>query len=145
MVRTGQALYTFNILTFVGGEYSQVAGKAALCAGEQGAFWEYRSELYAIQSRESSQEFTQGRLVEKAIELGLNPESFQACLDSDTQSEVMQQMEQRRNDLGLNSVPTVVYSTDGGDNWQFFTSTDGSQTTRASFNEVKALVESVQP
>lgn len=145
MVRTGQALYTFNILTFVGGEYSQLAGKAALCAGEQGAFWEYRRELYAIQSREGRQEFAQGRLIEKAIELGLNPESFQICLDADTQTQVIQQMEQRRNDLGVNAVPTVVYSTDSGDSWQFFTSSDGSRATRTSFNEVKALVESVQP
>lgn len=145
MVRTGQALYTFNILTFVGGEYSQTAGKAALCAGEQGAFWEYRSELYTIQSREGHQEFTSDRLIEKASELGLNRELFQACLDAEAQTEVMQQMEQRRNDLGINSVPTVVYSTDRGDNWQFFSSGDGSQTPRASFAEVQALVESVQP
>ena len=145
LVRTGQAVYTFNILTFVGGDYSQLAGEAALCAGEQGAFWEYRSELYAIQSREGRQEFVVERLVEKATELGLNPDSFRTCLDADTQNRVMQQIERRRNDLGINSVPSVVYSTDNGATWQFFTGPDGSRTTRASFAEVKTLVESVQP
>ncbi|MBI5930140.1 MAG: thioredoxin domain-containing protein [Chloroflexi bacterium] len=145
LVRTGQARYEFNILTFVGGDYSKLAGEAALCAGEQGAFWEYRSELFGIQSQEGREGFNIERLIEKAVELGLNPDSFRACLDTDAQMNVIQRVERRRNNLGINSVPTLVYSANNGDDWQFFTSSDGGRTTRGSFNEVKTLVESVQP
>lgn len=145
LVRTGLARFSFNIVTFVGRDYSEQAGEAALCAAEQGAFWEYHSELFDILDVEGREGFVEQPLVTRATELGLGPALMQECLDSDRQLAVLDRIESQRSDLGVNAAPTLVYSTDNGATWQFFTDADGSQTTRGSFEEVKALVESVQP
>ena len=47
-VLTGQATMAIGLLTGTGGQYSQTASTAALCAGEQGAFWEFNDELFRL-------------------------------------------------------------------------------------------------
>jgi protein-disulfide isomerase len=53
------------------------AALAALCAKEEGKFWEYHDILYANQKAQSPE-----NLSAYAAELGLNPEKFNTCLDS---------------------------------------------------------------
>jgi len=53
------------------------AALAALCAKEEGKFWEYHDILYANQKAQSPE-----NLSAYAAELGLNPEKFNTCLES---------------------------------------------------------------
>ncbi len=51
---------------------------AAYCAGKQGQFWGFSDQLYIGGKR-----LDKAQLAEKAKELGLNPNDFAACLDSE--------------------------------------------------------------
>ncbi|MBN2459517.1 thioredoxin domain-containing protein [Candidatus Woesearchaeota archaeon] len=53
------------------------AALAALCAKEQGKFWEYHDILYQNQKAQSVE-----YLKAYAVELGLDPEQFNSCLES---------------------------------------------------------------
>jgi protein-disulfide isomerase len=53
------------------------AAEAATCANEQGKFWEMHDRLFANQ-----QKLQVADLKQYAVELGLNAESFNQCLDS---------------------------------------------------------------
>jgi protein-disulfide isomerase len=56
---------------------AQQSAEAAHCAGDQGKFWEYHDLLYNNQSR-----LDLNSLKESAATAGLDPQRFQACLDS---------------------------------------------------------------
>jgi len=56
---------------------AQKAAEAAHCAADQGKFWEYHDLLF-----EKQDAIPTGNFTEHAKALGLEPNSFQACLDS---------------------------------------------------------------
>ena len=56
---------------------AQQSAEAAHCARDQGKFWEYHDLLYSNQSR-----LDLNSLKESAATAGLDPQRFQACLDS---------------------------------------------------------------
>lgn len=144
LVRTGQARYEFHMVTFVGGQFSEIAAEAAFCAGEQGAFWEFRSFLFDIQRNESREAFNFGRMETAAIELWLDNDLFSLCMNSNRPASTLAADELLRTELDINSAPTVIYRPADSNNWQFFTDENGERATRGSFEEVRALVESFQ-
>lgn len=83
----------------VGGE---VAAVAAECADEQGEYWPYHDALFEDpQARSTPEDYTA-----LAGDLGLDPEAFSACLDSD---EVRDEIINDYNDgraYGVNGTPT---------------------------------------
>lgn len=58
-------------------QYAFKAAEAAECANEQGKFWEYAKTVFQNQSAMDEQ-----NLKEYAVDLGLEPNSFNECLDS---------------------------------------------------------------
>jgi protein-disulfide isomerase len=56
---------------------AQKAAEAALCAHEQGSFWKLHDAMFADQKS-----LLPDQLKSKAVELGLNAEQFNSCLDS---------------------------------------------------------------
>lgn len=77
------------------------AAEAANCADEQDAFWDYHNALFSNQYELSSQAYTN-----YASDLGLDVESFEACLTSGKYNdEVMADFSYAAN-LGVQSTPT---------------------------------------
>ena len=56
---------------------AQKAAEASLCANDQGKFWQLHDAMFANQ-----QALGVDQLKAKAVELGLNAETFNSCLDS---------------------------------------------------------------
>jgi protein-disulfide isomerase len=91
-----------------------LAARAARCAGDQGAFWEYHDRLYRSQltwSRSSDrvetfQEFAEG--------LGLDGGEFQSCLNSDRHAPEVSANRELAHALGLAGTPSVLVGTQGG-------------------------------
>jgi protein-disulfide isomerase len=79
-VQTGRVKFVWHDLAWIGDE-SRQAAQAARCAGRQGQFWAYHDLLYANQRGFNNGTFAVPRLQEFGQLLGLEPTSFNACLD----------------------------------------------------------------
>ena len=80
------------------------ASTAAMCAGDQGRFFEYHRRLFEIQGGPSA--FTPAGLVQVADDLGLDSEAFTACLEGGVYDAAVQENIRAANALGVNSTPT---------------------------------------
>jgi protein-disulfide isomerase len=79
------------------------AAQAAVCAGEQGKFWEYHDLLF-----ERSGELSATNLKSYAGDVGLNVGRFAACLDSESSRAAVSKDIEEIRQVGLSSTPTFV-------------------------------------
>jgi protein-disulfide isomerase len=78
------------------------AAEAALCAWEQGKFWEMHDAMF-----ENQQELYVDHLKAKAAELGLNAESFNHNLDTGKYATDVQRDFQAGQEAGVNGTPAL--------------------------------------
>jgi protein-disulfide isomerase len=103
----GQVRFVFRNFPFIGNE-STWAAEAALCANEQGRFWEYHDKLYEEQGAENKGVFARSNLKRFAAELGLDATSFDPCLDSGKYaSRVRAEFDEGRQ-RGIDRTPTLL-------------------------------------
>jgi len=76
------------------------AAVAALCAGDQDAYWKYHDKLF------SSNSFGEETYIQYAAELDLNVEEFTACLSSGKYDDIIEQDMEFYSNLGVQSTPT---------------------------------------
>ncbi len=69
----------FGVGSITGG---RSAARAAVCANEQGQFWEYADQLFAWQSQYGGDAFSSERLTSGADALGLNQAQWSSCYAS---------------------------------------------------------------
>jgi protein-disulfide isomerase len=81
---------------------SRAAAAAARCAGEQGAFWRYRDELFRNQG-----DLSEPRLRMFAEALGLDERAFAACLRSNRFDAIIEAKLDEGRALGVTSTPTM--------------------------------------
>jgi protein-disulfide isomerase len=91
-----------------GGNESRMAALGALCAGEQGRFWEYHDVLFENQSGENDGAFSRSHLRNFAQDLDLDGDSFTRCLDEERYEDILRQDERMARDLHLKGVPSVL-------------------------------------
>lgn len=104
-VKAGKVRLIFRHLP-VHGEPSTRAAEAALCAHEQGQFWEYHARLFAISLNESGTALSSERLRAVARELGLDGERFNLCLSSHRYGQAIQGDIAEAKRLGVTGTPT---------------------------------------
>ncbi|NLX11535.1 MAG: thioredoxin domain-containing protein [Chloroflexi bacterium] len=116
-VLTGQASFRHVMVTGTGREYSRNASLAALCAGEQGATWEYSAELYRLaESQDIRSAFSIGELIDTAGQMGLDEDALEQCLVTERYSDVLNTMLTFSQDNGVTGTPTVLM-TKGNGSW----------------------------
>ncbi len=76
------------------------AAVASLCANDQNAYWDYHGKLF------SSETLGRDTYVQYATDLGLDVESFTACLDSGKHDDFIAQDMDFSLNLGVQSTPT---------------------------------------
>jgi protein-disulfide isomerase len=79
---------------------AEPAAEAANCANEQGAFWQYHDLLF------SGAGLSKEIYMQYAVQLGLDVQSFQTCIDSGRYSQEVQADYQYASQLGVRSTPT---------------------------------------
>lgn len=84
------------------------AAEASECAADQDAFWDYHDLLFERQSGENQGAFTKEKLKGFAVELGLDSQSFDQCLDSGQYEELVQQQNNFARQIGAQSTPTFL-------------------------------------
>ena len=79
------------------------AAEAARCAGEQGRYWAYHDVLFEQQPR-----FQHDDLVAYAMNLNLDRERFERCLDRRTFRAAVEADFAEGRELGVRSTPTFL-------------------------------------
>jgi protein-disulfide isomerase len=106
-VKTGKVRYFFKD-TPIESIHPQAfkAAEAALCAGEQGKYWEMHDRLFKNQ-----QTLAVNQLPAHAAALGLDLAKFRQCLDQDTYSAEIRKSIQDAMKSGLRGTPTFLVGT----------------------------------
>jgi protein-disulfide isomerase len=97
----------FIHFAFLGNE-SQWAAEASECAAEQNAFWEYYEKLYDSQAGTTRLTLDKDNLKQLAVEIGLNSQQFEDCVDSDQHVTTVQNEVQFARSLGVSSTPSFL-------------------------------------
>ena len=82
--------------------YSIESAKGAICAQEQGKYWEYHDLLFE-QADLSDESF-----VDVALMLDLDIDKFEKCFDSNSTAERITQLQNEALDVGIYGTPTFV-------------------------------------
>ena len=86
---------------------SEVATQAALCAGEQGKFWEFHQILYARQEQWRRLPDPSQRIEEFAADVGADTAALADCVRSGRMQELIDADKALGRSLGVRSTPTV--------------------------------------
>jgi protein-disulfide isomerase len=103
-IRTGKVRFIYRHMALLG-EASVLAAQAAVCAHDQGKFWQYHDTLF---SQGSPLAFTSARLKRYAAELRLDEKTFAACLDSGRRAERVEAETILGHALGANGTPAFL-------------------------------------
>jgi protein-disulfide isomerase len=111
-VETGQVYYSFYSFLVIDGndgtDASYQSANAAMCAAEQGRFWDYHATLYANQVSESASLFSEERLVTMAQNLNLDMTAFNQCFQSKKYSPEIQADINKARSLNLTFTPSIL-------------------------------------
>jgi protein-disulfide isomerase len=103
-VVAGKVKLTFKHV-IVHGEKAVLAAGAAECASEQNAFWAYHDKLYLNQG---SVDFSAENLKRFAEELGLDSDSFNACLESERYMDKLAADLDEARQVGVSATPSFL-------------------------------------
>ncbi len=109
MVATGKVYYTFHFYPFIDGGKgeSQDSANAAMCASEQGRFWDYHDMLFANWLGENAGSFTPARLVAFAKNIGLDMTAFNSCFQANKYAATILQDYQAGKKQGVQATPGI--------------------------------------
>jgi protein-disulfide isomerase len=91
-----------------------LAARAARCAGDQGAYWEFHDRLFQTQPQWSNRADPSGEFVGYAAALGLARDEFRSCLRSDRHAEVVSANRILGEQLGVTGTPTILMDSGAG-------------------------------
>jgi protein-disulfide isomerase len=116
--------------------------EAAVCATEQGGFWDYHQRLFANQAQ-----FSQLRPPSRAVLIGwakdggLDEDVFNACLNEGRRDQVLAATEKAKLELGVNSTPTFFVN---GVKTQLFTNEAPIDTLRKAIEAAEVAASGGQ-
>lgn len=90
-----------------------LAARAARCAGDQDGFWPYHDILYQNQIRWARHNDPADAFAEIASEIGLDTDTFEACLASEAHAEVVTANLRLAEELRLPGTPTILINVGG--------------------------------
>ena len=111
-VDTGKVYYTFHSYIVIDGndgtDASFRSANAAMCAADQGRFWDYHDTLYANQTSEDASLFTDERLVAMAQNLNLDMTAFNQCYQAKKYANVINNDTSEAHTLNLPGTPSIL-------------------------------------
>lgn len=105
-VDTGKVLFAFRHLPLEHKHPSALrAAEAAECSGRQGRFWSMHDALF-----EAPKSLDMNGILAKARTIGLEPGSFQRCMQGEATTRVRQDLEEAQR-LSISGTPTFLFGT----------------------------------
>lgn len=113
LIKPGKVNYTFHHYPFLdgdtaknGGESDQAAN-AAMCANEQGKFWDMNAIMFANWNGENQGNLNNVRLEAMAESIGLDMNTFNDCFDANKYEDEIQADFDHGLELGVGGTPSV--------------------------------------
>ncbi|MBV6450370.1 MAG: hypothetical protein MHPDNHAH_01094 [Anaerolineales bacterium] len=113
LITPGKVRYTFHNYPFIdgagataGGESDQAAN-AAMCANEQGKFWDMNRIIFANWNGENQGNLSNVRLQAMAESIGLEMNDFNSCFDSNKYEDEIQASFAHGEEIGVSGTPSV--------------------------------------
>lgn len=114
-ISSGQAKLELRILAGLDPVGSPIAARAALCAGEQNAFWEMHNELFRLQTTYGRAAFSSTHIREVAEALQLNSDDLMTCVNNENRyREALQSNVDLANSLNVRGTPAILLRQNGG-------------------------------
>jgi protein-disulfide isomerase len=141
LVSTGKARYVFHNYPFLDGDgagssgESDQASNAAMCANEQGKFWEMHASLYANWNGENQGMFSNRRLQSMAESIGLDMDAFNSCFNANKLEADIQADFDLGKEMGVSGTPTVFVNGQRA----------GAANQIASYQEIADAVNAIVP
>ncbi len=107
-VRAGVISFTYIPLTLGSIPNAAGAARAAICAGEQNAFYEMHDALFDWHLNFGNQAFTQNRLSTGIENLNLNEGNYNSCIGSSRPDTVLSAATNSASARGIGATPTLV-------------------------------------
>lgn len=120
-VKTGNIRFVFAPQLFHGNP-SVYSTRAAFCAERQGKFWEMHDELFVVQSTQGTSGFEVGNLKANAEKIGLDTKKWLDCVATTETETAARKSYDLFIKIGAEGTPTMVWSKDGGQTWNYFMS-----------------------
>jgi protein-disulfide isomerase len=118
-VLSGQAALRVAILSFSMQPYSDNAALGAICAGEQGAFWEMQHELLYRGSADGPTVAFELQAIEAlARALGLDAERLMTCIQTGQYRFLLDRYRMMALDAGVSATPTLLFRLADSSSWQ---------------------------
>lgn len=119
----GKIRWVFKDLPLERHKEARIQAEAARCARDQGMFWDYQDMLFM-----SGQEMGHQRLVDLAVELGMDRDRFESCLRSGRHREDIEADVRAAEEAGVEGTPTFIVN-------------GKLRPGTPSFEELRALIE----
>lgn len=100
-IQTGKVKFVYRDFPLSFHRNATKAAEAADCANEQGKFWEYHDKIY-----ENQNDIGIASLKQYAVDLGLDAQAFNTCLDSGKMTQEVQKDAQDGRAYGVQGTPT---------------------------------------
>jgi len=101
-VKTGKVKFVYKNFPLGMHQYSKAAAEAALCANEQGMFWDYGDKLFNNQN-----ELDNNSLKKYASDINLEIKKFNECFDSGKMKSIVENDIKEGKTYGVSGTPTV--------------------------------------
>lgn len=103
-VADGRVQFVYRDFAFLGPESTRSA-EAAMCASDQGKFWEYHDYLFSHQRGENQGNFSDPNLKSFATSLGLNGLVFNQCFDGNKYAKAVADSTTEGGNAGVRGTP----------------------------------------
>jgi len=94
------------------GPDSVLAAEASYCAEDQGKYWEYHDELYTNWAGERTGWINEKSLNKFAVEVGLDLDEFNSCLNEHKYLSRIHDLEKFARDIGIDATPSFLVFND---------------------------------
>lgn len=105
--RDGQVRVVFKPISFVNPPYSRPAAQAAICAGDQGKFWEMHDQIWALYEANGPGAYTPAQLTRLAEGIGLNMDEYRQCYSSPGTEAAVDSVLAEAQERGIQGTPTL--------------------------------------
>lgn len=111
-VRPGNLRVVYKPISFVNPPASRPAAQAAICAGQQGKFWEMHNYIWALYEGSGPGAYTQRQLTAGAEAIGLDMQAFRSCFVSAQTSILVDSVLEEANQRGIMGTPKMYLNGD---------------------------------